>query len=79
MRYIYCEPVITTVTDEELTDDVAIRELLQSLKDNDQRVHMSFEDSDTQFIKSLDSVRITAVNEKSVDIHAFLATASVKY
>ena len=78
MRYIYQEPRITTVTDDELTDEQAIKDLLLSLKESDQRIHLSYEDADTQFIKSFDSVRITAVNDKTIDIHAFMANASMK-
>lgn len=79
MRYIVCEPLITVVTDEELTDENTIRDLLINFKENDVRIQLSYEDLESQFIKSLDSVRITAVYDKTIDIHAFLPSATAKY
>lgn len=79
MKYIYVEPVLTVITDEEITDEVAIKTLLGRIKDMQHSVHMSYEDPESQFVRSLDSVRITNISDKTIDIHAFLNSATVRY
>ena len=78
MRYIYQEPVISTITDDEVSDQ-ALLDLLNSLKESQQNVYMEYRDSnDAEIIKKLESVRITNVTPEAIDIHAFFKTASAR-
>lgn len=79
MKYIVQEPVLTTITDEDISDEKLILNILTKLKDSQQSFHLSYEDFETQFIRSLDNVRITNIHDNMIDIHAFLASANVKY
>ena len=79
MRYVVQEPVLTTITDDEISDEKDVKDLLQKLKDMQHSIHLSYEDPDTYFIRSLDSVRIINISENAIDIHAFLNSATVKY
>ena len=79
MRYIYQEPVLTTVTDEDIIDDQSINDILLRVKNMQHGVHMSYEDPETQFIRALDNVRITNISDKTIDIHAFMNSVSVRY
>lgn len=81
MRYIYCEPIITTVTDKEITSDAEMRTLFETLHREQQNVQLSFEDPDNRdFVRNLENARITAIRpDNTIDIHAFFNGASVKY
>lgn len=80
MRYLYQEPIVTTVTDEDITDDKAIKELLSAICNNGSSVHMAMEDPQhPDYVKSFENVRITSVGENTIDIHAFFNGASIKY
>ena len=81
MKYIYSEPVISTITDEEITDPKAIHDLLVSLKDQQHNVYLEYRDAnDAEIIKKMDVVRITNVTEDTIDIYAIfkVATARIK-
>jgi len=79
MRYILAEPIIHTVSDDELTDEKAILSVLKNLKDMNHSVFMEFDDTQNPDHRiCLDSVRIIAVNENSIDIHAFFQSATLK-
>lgn len=80
MRYVYQEPVITTVSDEEISENEAIIALLNSFKDNQQSVAIEFRDPEfPESVKILDNVRILSVSEAAIDIHAFFSQSSAKY
>jgi hypothetical protein len=81
MRYIYQEPVITTITDDELTDESAILDLVKSIKEQQHNVSIHFEDPDTHFIHVCEAARITAIDEanKTINLHVFYSGASMKY
>jgi len=81
VRYIVQEPILTTVTDDELFDLQTIRDILSHIKNMQYAIHLSYEDTDTQFIRALDNVRITDINfeKNTINIHAFLSAATVKY
>lgn len=80
MRYIYQEPVITTVSDDEINSDEEIQKLFQSFKDLGYSIQLTMEDpSNADYLKNFDNVRVTAVREYSVDLHAFFGGASVRY
>lgn len=79
MRYTYQEPIVTTVEDREISEEEA-RELLLRLKESGQSIYMEFEDSEhPEFKKYLENVRITAVNEHTIDFSAYFSGASAKY
>jgi hypothetical protein len=80
MRYVYQEPVITTVTDDEMVNDDEIRKVLETVKEMGHSVQITMEDpGNPEYIKNFDNARITAVREGSVDIHAFFNGASVRH
>jgi len=80
MRFISMEPIISTVSDNDLTDVGEIKALLQKLKEMQHGVFMEFEDAENpDHRRALDNVRIVEVRENDVDIHAFFANASAKY
>jgi hypothetical protein len=79
MKYLYQEPVITTVSDQEITDDGAVKDLLLSLMKMQHSIFMEYADPEhSDSIKKLENVRITNVGEDTIDIHAFFHTASAK-
>jgi hypothetical protein len=79
MRYVYQEPVISTVSDDELTDETAIKDLLLNLKRMQHNVYMEYVDPEfPDMLKKLETVRITDVRDGEIDIHAFFSTASAK-
>jgi hypothetical protein len=79
MHYVYQEPVISTITDDEVTDPKALQDLLTSLKDQQHTISLEYRDSyDAEIIKSLESVRITNVTADTIDIHAFFKTATAR-
>lgn len=79
MRYVFKEPIISTISDDDLTDDKAIRDLLISLKQMQHNVYMEYRDPEfPDMIKKLDNVRIIEVRENNIDIHAFFSRASAK-
>jgi hypothetical protein len=79
MKYIYQEPLISTVSDDEITNDAQIKELLTKLKVMQHSVYMEYLDSDhPDTPKKLESVRITEIKENTIDIHAFFPRASAK-
>jgi hypothetical protein len=79
MRYLYQEPVISTVSDDEITNDAQIKDLLTKLKVMQHSIYMEFLDTDfPDMPKKMDNVRITEVREDQIDIHAFFAKASAK-
>lgn len=80
MKYVYQEPIITTISDEDVNEESAIKAILTKLKDMQHGVYMEFEDVENpDHRRSLENVRIMAIRENDVDIHAFFANASVKY
>ena len=76
---MYQEPLITTVTDEDIADDTQILTILQDLKKMQHNVFIKFSDAENpDNIKKMDNVRITSISENSIDIHAFFQHASMK-
>ncbi len=79
MRYIYQEPVISTITDEEINESKVVHDLLTSLKDQQHNIYLEYRDGqDAEIIKKLDNVRITGLSEDTIDIHAFFKTATAR-
>ena len=79
MKYLYQEPVISTVSDEEITDDKQIKDLLTKLKVMQHSVYMEFMDPEFPDVpKRLDNVRITEIRDNEIDIHVFFTHASAK-
>ncbi len=79
MKYIYKEPVISTITDEEVSDPKAIHDLLGSIKEEQHNIYLEYRDSyDAEIIKKLENVRITGLTEDTIDIHIFFKTASAR-
>ena len=80
MRYIKQEPVIHTVSDEEISDDKAIFDILSELKTLNQSFFMEFDDPQSPgFCNQCPNVRIMALREKDIDIQSFMSSASMKY
>jgi hypothetical protein len=80
MRYVYQEPIITTISDEDVNDEKDIKTLLERLKGMQHGVYMEFEDAETpDHRRALENVRITEIRDTEVDIHAFFTNASVRY
>lgn len=74
------EPVVTTVTDKEVSEDEELISILKNLCDNMYPAQISFDDPDNpNFTRKCDSARIMKVEENTVDIHAFFNGASAKY
>jgi hypothetical protein len=79
MRYVYSEPVITVVTDEEVFEQKALIDLLTSVKEGQHTVYLEYRDEhDAEIVKKLETVRITDVTDTTIDIHAFFKTASAR-
>lgn len=79
MRYIYSEPVISTITDEEVSDLKAVEDLLNSLKEQQHSIYLEYSDPhDAAIVKKLEDVRITNISEGTIDIHVFFKTASAR-
>lgn len=80
MRYIQREPVLTTVSDKEVSDDAEMREILTSIKQHNQDVGIEFIDPESDAVRTLDRVRITEVKpEGAIDIHAFFPQSSARF
>ena len=80
MRYVYQEPIVSTISDEDISDQAEVKAILTRLKEMQHGVYMEFEDVDNpDFRRSLENVRITEVKDDSVDVHAFFNNASAKY
>jgi glutathione synthase/RimK-type ligase-like ATP-grasp enzyme len=80
MKYIYQEPIITTISDEDITTEKDIKALLLKLKDLQHGVYMEFEDAENpDYRRCAENVRIIEVRDNDVDLHAFYATASAKH
>lgn len=80
MRYVYQEPIITTISDDDVNDEKEIKALLLRLKELQHGVYMEFEDVENpDFRRCIENVRITEVRDNEVDLHAFFANASARY
>lgn len=80
MRYLQQEPLITTISDEEIADDAVIEDLFRKLCERQQTISIEFEDPDnSDHTKNVENARITAVHDDLIDIHAFFSNASAKY
>lgn len=80
MRYVLQEPIITTVSDEDISEEADVKALLNRLKDMQHGVYMEFEDVENpDHSRSLHNVRITEVKDQTVDIHAFFNNASARF
>lgn len=79
MRYIYQEPVITTISDDEITDDEAVKELLVKIKKMQYNIAIEFTDKDSDVVKSIEKARIMDIKEDTCDISGFFSQSSVKY
>lgn len=80
MRYVYQEPVITTVSDDEIGSVEEIKALFEKFKEVRQNIGVEFEDTDNyDFVRKFDNARITEVHEDSVDFHVFFGNATARY
>lgn len=80
MRYIYQEPIVTTISDDDLNDEKEIKTLLLRLKELQHGVYMEFEDVENlDYRRMCNNVRITDVRDNDCDIHAFYPNASARY
>jgi hypothetical protein len=79
MRYIYQEPIIHTVKDEDVNDDKAVRAVLQELKDLNHNVFMEFGDQQNPDHMQRLNVRITAIHEDTIDFTAYYSNALMKF
>lgn len=79
MNYVIQEPILTTISNEEIESLEAKRALLQSIYDKQYNIQLYYEDSSNMdFIKAVEKARITAVGETTIDIHMFLSKATMK-
>jgi hypothetical protein len=80
MRYILCEPIITTVSDMEISETEEIRGLFVGFKENQQSISIEFHDPDfPESVKTLDNARVTDIADSTFDLHAFFSHASARY
>lgn len=76
MRYIYQEPVITTVEDRILSGDEVLK-VITEIQSKNQSISIVIENDG--HLKKFDSARILAINGYKFSLHAYFQAASVKY
>ena len=78
MKYVRMEPIITTVANREVEDDAEIKSILDMVMTNQYYVEIGYIDHDSGNSVNYTRARITGVGQDTLDIHAFLPTASLK-
>jgi ABC-type amino acid transport substrate-binding protein len=80
MRLVYREPVIRTVSDDEIADDSRIHELLTQFKDDQQTLAIIFDDPDfPENTKNVETGRIELVAENTFDLYAMFPKSAARY
>jgi len=79
MKFIIHEPILTTITNEDIVGEENIKNLLANFVETGQIISLTIEDPETVgFVRQIDNARILKINEDSANIQGFYGTATIK-
>lgn len=79
MKFIVNEPVLTTITNEDVIGEEDIKNVLEQFYNSGEVVSLVIEDSENSgFTRQVDNARIINISENSADIQGYYGSASVK-